>query len=89
VCHYPRLRSHRRQYIETFSIHRRRESSGEDDLVRNIDDVRNGLFLMVNVHRALGNHLAILKVRLFDLMLHMAGTDRFLCEDTELRYGHD
>ena len=73
MCHYPRLRSHWRQYIETFCIHRRWVSSGEDDPVRNIDDVRNGLFLKVDVHRALGNHFAILKVRLFDLMLDMAG----------------
>ena len=73
VCYYPRLRSHRRQYIETFSMHRHREFSGEDDLVRNIDDVRNGLFLTPTAHRVLGSHLAFLKVRLFDLMLHMAG----------------
>ena len=73
VCHYTRLRPHRRQYIETFSIHRRREPSGEDDLVRNIDDVRNGLFVNASLHRVLGSYFAILKVRLFDLMLHMAG----------------
>lgn len=57
--------------ISRNSPHRRRDSSGDDDLVRDIDDVRNGLFLQASLHRVLGNHLAFLKVRLFDLMLHM------------------
>jgi len=37
-------------YIETFSTHRRRDSSGDNDIVRNIDDVRNGLFLNALLH---------------------------------------
>jgi hypothetical protein len=69
--HYSRLQSHRWQYIETLSTHRRRDSSSDDDIVLHIDDVRNGVFLGSNLHQVLGQHLAFLKVRLFGLMLHM------------------
>ena len=66
------LTIHRRQYIEMFSMHRRRDPCGDDnDILRDIDDVRNGLFLTACLHRVLGISLAFLKVNLFDLMLHM------------------
>jgi len=45
-----------------------------DVIVQHIDDIRNGLFLTSSLHRALGQHLAFLKVRLFNLTLHMVGS---------------
>ncbi|KAH9962098.1 hypothetical protein BGW80DRAFT_1356783, partial [Lactifluus volemus] len=48
-------------YIESFSTHRRRDSSGVDDIVRNIDDIRNGLFLTLNLRLLLGRNFALLK----------------------------
>jgi len=48
-------------YIETFTTHRGRLSSGDDDLVHDINDVRNGLLIQASLHRVLGNHLAFLK----------------------------
>jgi len=48
-----------------FTTHQHRCPSGDDSIVKDIDGVRNGLFL----NGAL--HLAFLKVHLFDLMLHM------------------
>lgn len=57
--------------MEMFSTHRLRDSSGDDNLVRDINDVRNGLFIQASLHLVLGNDLAFLKVRQFDLMLHM------------------
>jgi hypothetical protein len=74
IRYYPCLRSHRWQYIETFATHRRRESSGDDDMVRDFDEVRNGLFVDSTIHCVLGRHLAFLKVRLFNLVLHMLGS---------------
>ncbi len=74
--HYPRLQSYQWLYIERFTTHRHRDSSG-DDIVQDIDDVRNGLFLNAGLHRVLGNDFALLKVCLFDLMLHMVRADSF------------
>ncbi|KAI0246989.1 hypothetical protein BJV78DRAFT_1249580 [Lactifluus subvellereus] len=48
-------------YIETFSTHRRRDTSGENDIVQDIDNVRNGLFVNVIIHCILGQHVAFLK----------------------------
>jgi hypothetical protein len=73
VRHYTHLRYLRWQYIEAFSTHRRRDSNGDDDIARDIDDVRNGVLLESGLRRVLGKHLAFLKVRLFDLVLHMVG----------------
>lgn len=56
------------QYIEMFSAHRHRGPCCDDDTVRDIDDVRNGLSNGA-LRLVLGRHLAFLKVRLFYLML--------------------
>ncbi|KAI0256499.1 hypothetical protein BJV78DRAFT_1081731, partial [Lactifluus subvellereus] len=48
-------------YIETFTSHRHRDSSGDDDIVEDIDDVRNGLFLNKGIHCVLGRYVAFLK----------------------------
>jgi len=48
-------------YIEAFTSHRRRDSSGDDDIVRDIDDVRNGIFLNASLHRVLGEYITFLK----------------------------
>ena len=50
-------------------MHQRREVCGDDGILRDIDDVRNGLFLTACLHRVLGIHFAILEVR--GLILHM------------------
>jgi hypothetical protein len=54
-----------------FSTYRRQGPSCDDEIVRHIDDVRNGLFLTGALCLVLGTQLAFLKVSLFDLMLHM------------------
>jgi hypothetical protein len=54
-----------------FSTYRRRGPCCGDEIVRDIDDVRNGVFLTGALSLVLGTHLAFLKVSLFDLMLHM------------------
>lgn len=48
------------------------DNDDEDgDIIRDIDDIRNGLFVTGAIHIALGrSDLAFLKVSLFDLMLH-------------------
>jgi hypothetical protein len=46
--------------VETFS--------GNNDIVR---DIGNGLFLNTSLHCVLGKYVAFLKVRQFDLMLHL------------------
>jgi len=42
-------------------VWRCRDSSGDNDIIRDINDLRNGLFLNVNIHRALGREVAFLR----------------------------
>lgn len=46
-------------YISTYTQHRSRDPSG-GDIIQDIDDVRNGLFLNTFSHRALGKDVAFL-----------------------------
>ncbi len=50
------------QYIETYTQHRSRDPAG-DDIVREIDDIRNGILLNVIAHRQFGKRFAFLMVR--------------------------
>ena len=60
------------QYIETYTLHCSRDAAN-NDIVREIDDVRNGILLHQSAHRTLGKHIAFLVVRsalmLFDRSL--------------------
>ena len=53
-----------------FFRHRHRDSGDNDDIVRDINDIRDGL-INGAIHIALGRDLAILDVRLLNLMLRM------------------
>ena len=53
--------SQRRQYILNYTQHRSREPN-RNDILSDIDDVRNGLFLNPLTHKALGKDVAFLKV---------------------------
>ena len=47
------------------------DDDDDGDIIRDIDDIRNGLFVTGAIHIALGrSDLAFLKVCLFDLTLH-------------------
>ncbi|KAI0245053.1 hypothetical protein BJV78DRAFT_1270029 [Lactifluus subvellereus] len=63
VCDAAHLLPHSKgdMYIETFSTYRRRDTSGTNDIVRDIDNVCNGLFVNVIIHCILGQHVAFLK----------------------------
>ncbi len=50
------------QYIEIYTQHRSRDPAG-DDIVREIDDIRNGILLNVIAHRQFGKRFAFLMVR--------------------------
>jgi HNH endonuclease len=49
------------QYIETYTQHHSRDSA-RDDVVREIDNVRNGTLLNPVAHRQFGNRIAFLMV---------------------------
>ncbi|KAF8070033.1 hypothetical protein FPV67DRAFT_1447890 [Lyophyllum atratum] len=49
----------RRQYISTYTECRSRDPAG-DDIIRNIDSTRNGLFLNKLIHVNMGKHVAFL-----------------------------
>jgi len=53
--YFPHLQSHRWQHIEAFSTHRRQDTNVDDDIIQNIDDVRNGPFITSILHRVLGS----------------------------------
>ncbi|KAI0289829.1 hypothetical protein BC826DRAFT_586927 [Russula brevipes] len=65
VCEAAHILPHSKgdTYIETFSTHRCRESSGSNAIVQGIDDVCNGLFVAATIHRILilGRDVAFLK----------------------------
>ncbi len=50
------------QYIETYTQHRSRDPA-RGDLVREIDDIRNGMLLNPIAHRQFGKRIAFLVVR--------------------------
>jgi hypothetical protein len=49
------------QYIETYTQHCSRDPA-RDDIVREIDNIRNGILLNKLAHYQLGNHIAFLMV---------------------------
>jgi len=67
VCYHslPHTRSHIpsqwRQYILNYTQHRSREPNG-NDILSDIDSIRNGLLLNKFTHVVLGKHVAFLKV---------------------------